>query len=152
MAFFQKVGWNFFRSPNLKEKYSKKTILSLKFKFPVNNSKVLLVGNLNFKLRIVFWNIFFWDLEIWKSNCTFWKKAPLDEAVVTQVRSSDLSLLNNRIIKSIFKGYKIENLTPKENFVVLKILANFRFWGFVGLGHGRFTLGYNLPKVFLRSS
>ena len=34
-----------------------------------------LAGNLNFKLRIVFWNIFFGDLEIWKTNCTFWKKA-----------------------------------------------------------------------------
>ena len=36
---------------------------------------MILAGNLNFKLRIVFWNIFFWDLEIWKTNRTFWKKA-----------------------------------------------------------------------------
>ena len=42
-----------------------KTILSLKFEFPANNSKVLLAGNLNFKLRIAFWNIFF---EIWRSE------------------------------------------------------------------------------------
>ena len=42
-----------------KKKYSKKTILSLKFKFPANNSKMFLAGNLNFKFRIVFWNIFF---------------------------------------------------------------------------------------------
>ena len=38
--------------------------MNLKFKFPANNSKVLLAGNLNFKLRIVFWNIFF--LKIWR--------------------------------------------------------------------------------------
>ena len=36
---------------------------------------LLLVGNLNFKFRIVFLNIFFGDVEIWKTNHTFWKKA-----------------------------------------------------------------------------
>ena len=36
VAFFRKCD-SFFRSPNLKKKYSKKTILSLKFKFPANN-------------------------------------------------------------------------------------------------------------------
>ena len=40
-----------------------KAILSLKFKFPANNSKVFLAGNLNFELRIVFWNMFFWRFE-----------------------------------------------------------------------------------------
>ena len=29
----------------------------------------------NFKLRIVFWTIFWWDWEIWRTNLTFWKKA-----------------------------------------------------------------------------
>ena len=33
VAFFQKVWWNFFRSPNLKKKIFQKSILSLKFKF-----------------------------------------------------------------------------------------------------------------------
>ena len=33
----------------------------------------LLAGFLNFNFRIVFRNIFY--LEIWKTNCTFWKKA-----------------------------------------------------------------------------
>ena len=33
VAFFQKVRWNFFRSPNLKKNIFQKTILSLKFKF-----------------------------------------------------------------------------------------------------------------------
>ena len=41
VAFFQKVRWNFFRSPNLKKKIFQKTILGLKFKFSANNSKVL---------------------------------------------------------------------------------------------------------------
>ena len=59
VAFFRKCD-SFFKSPNLKKKIFQKTILSLKFKFPANNSKVLLAGNLNFKLRIAFWNIFFW--------------------------------------------------------------------------------------------
>ena len=65
VAFFQKVGFVFLDLQISKKIYSKKTILKLKYKFPTNNSKVLLVGNLNFKLRIVFWNIFFFgDLEI----------------------------------------------------------------------------------------
>ena len=63
VAFFQKVRFVFQISKSQK-KYSKKTILSLKFKFPANNSKVFWAGNLNFKFRIVFWNIFFGDFEI----------------------------------------------------------------------------------------
>ena len=79
------------------KKYSKKTILSLKFKFPDNNSKVWFVfqiskfppknipkklswaWNLDFKFRIVFWNVFFFfgDWEIWKTNHTYWKKPHL---------------------------------------------------------------------------
>ena len=58
VAFFRK-GVSFFRSPNLEKNILQKTILSLKFKFPANNTLLLLAGNLNFKLRIVFWNIFF---------------------------------------------------------------------------------------------
>ena len=76
-GFFSESAMCFSNLQISKKKYSKKTILNLKFKFPTNNSKVLLAGNLNFKLRIVFWNIFFWDLEIWKMNRTFWKKPPL---------------------------------------------------------------------------
>ena len=45
-------------SSNLQKKIFQKTILDLKFKFPSNNSKVLLARNSNFKFRIVFWNIF----------------------------------------------------------------------------------------------
>ena len=53
----------FFQISKSKKKLFQKTILSLKFKFPANNSKVFLAGNLNFKFRIVFWNIFFWRFE-----------------------------------------------------------------------------------------
>ena len=52
------------RFSNLQKKIFQKSILSLKFKFPANNSRQQMAENLNFKLRIVFWNIFFGDLEI----------------------------------------------------------------------------------------
>ena len=54
------------RFPDLqisKKKYSEKLSWVWNLNFPKNNSKVFLLGNLNFKLRIVFWNIF---LEIWR--------------------------------------------------------------------------------------
>ena len=35
---------------------------------------MLWAGILNFKFRIVFWNIFFGDWDIWNTNRTFWKK------------------------------------------------------------------------------
>ena len=38
---------------------------------------LLWAGISNFKFMIVIWNIFFGDLEIWKTNHTFWKKPPL---------------------------------------------------------------------------
>jgi hypothetical protein len=63
-GFFSESAIRFFKSPNLQKKIFQKTILSLKFKFPANNTLLLLAGNLNFKFRIVFWNIFFGDLEI----------------------------------------------------------------------------------------
>ena len=52
-----------------------KTILSLKSKFPTNNSKVFLSGNLNFKFRVVFWNIFSWRFGDLKNESNFLKKA-----------------------------------------------------------------------------
>ena len=64
-VFFRKCDV-FFKSPNLQKNIFQKTILSLKFKFPANYSILCLAGNLNFKLRIVFWNIFlggFGDLK-----------------------------------------------------------------------------------------
>ena len=73
-GFFSESSIHFLDLQISKKKLFQKTILSLKFKFPANYSILLLAGNLNFKLRIVFWNIFFWDLEIQKTHHTFWKK------------------------------------------------------------------------------
>ena len=50
--------------------------MGLKFKFTTNNSKVFLAGNLNFKFRIVFWNLF---LEILR----FEKRIALSEKMPT---------------------------------------------------------------------
>ena len=58
-GFFFRKRYLFFKSPNLKKKIFQKTLRSLKIKFPANYSILLLAGNVNFKLRIVFWNIFF---------------------------------------------------------------------------------------------
>ena len=61
------------RFSNLQKKIFQKPILSLKFKFPYNNTLLLLAGNSNFKFRIVFWNIFFWRFEkrIFLEKATF---------------------------------------------------------------------------------
>ena len=40
------------------------------------NSKVLLAGNVNFKLRIVFWNTSFWRFGDLKNESNFLKKKP----------------------------------------------------------------------------
>ena len=50
VAFFSESAMKFFQiSKSHKEIFqNEKAILSLKFEFPVNNSKVLLAGNLNF--------------------------------------------------------------------------------------------------------
>ena len=49
---------------NLQKKIFQKTILNLKFKIPAHNIILFWAGILNFKFRIVFWNIFFGDWEI----------------------------------------------------------------------------------------
>ena len=58
VPFFQKVQFVFQISKS-QDKIFQKTILSLKFKFPANNPLLSMTGNLKFKLRIVFLNIFF---------------------------------------------------------------------------------------------
>ena len=60
---------SFFKSPNLQKKFFQITIyLELEIWICC---LLLLAENLNFKFRIVIWNIFFGDLEIWKTNHTF---------------------------------------------------------------------------------
>ena len=81
VAFFRKFD-SFFKSPNLQEKIFQKTTLNLKFKFPDKNTLLLLVGNLDFKLRIVFWNIFFWRFGDLKNESHFLKKSHLYQVEV----------------------------------------------------------------------
>ena len=62
---------SFFIPPNLEKKYSKKTILNLKFKISAQSSIMLWAGILNFKFKIVFWNTFFSRFGDLKINRTF---------------------------------------------------------------------------------
>ena len=74
-GFFPESAIRFLDLQISKKKIFQKTILNLKFKIPAHNIILLSTGNLNFKLRIVFLEYsFFGDWEIWKTNCTFWKK------------------------------------------------------------------------------
>ena len=97
VAFFRKFD-SFFKSPNLQEKIFQKTTLNLKFKLPDKNTLLLLVGNLDFKLRIVFWNILFGVLEIWKMNHTFGKKATFrcSMAVIAKSNPANVSFRISR--------------------------------------------------------
>ena len=72
-VFFRKCD-SFFKSPILPKKIFQKTILNLKYKISANNSIMSRVGVLNFKFRIVFWNIFFGDM---KNELHFLKKSHL---------------------------------------------------------------------------
>ena len=58
-GFFSESAIRFLDLQISKKTIFQKTIFNLKFKFPTNNSKVLLAGNLDFKLRIVFLEYFF---------------------------------------------------------------------------------------------
>ena len=72
-AFFQKVRFIFQISKSRKK--------NIPISYPI--SKQQMVGS--FKLRIVFWNIFFFgDLEIWKAYRTFRKKPPLSVSFIVQ--------------------------------------------------------------------
>ena len=90
MTFFQKVRYVFQISKSPKKRYSKKPILNMKFEFPAN-TLLLLAGNLNFKFRIVFWNIFF--LEIW----SFEKRIALSEKKPPLLLSSKFCLCPDSI-------------------------------------------------------
>ena len=74
--FFRKCD-SFFRSPNLEKKIFQKTILNLKFKIPAQNSIMLWAGILNFKFKIVFWNIFFSKFGDLKNESHFLEKSHL---------------------------------------------------------------------------
>ena len=73
--FFRKCD-SFFKSPNLQKKIFQKTILNLKFKFPAKKHFTVIGGKFKFQAQDSFLEYFFFgDLEIWKTNHTFWKKA-----------------------------------------------------------------------------
>ena len=99
VAFFQKEK-SFFRSPNLKRRIFQKTISNLKFKIPAQNSIMLLKGILNFKFKIVFWNIFF-------------------------LRFGDLKNESHFLKKATFSCKKICNLLMKLKFQLFSIFPNF---------------------------
>ena len=63
-GFFSEGVICFSNLPISKKKIFQKTILNLKFKIPAHNIILLWAGILNFKFRIVFWNIFF--VQIWR--------------------------------------------------------------------------------------
>ena len=96
-GFFSESAMKFFQISKSQRKIFQKAILSLKFKFPTYNSKELLAGNLNYKLRLVFLEyFFFWDLEIWKTNPTFWKKATFTVNNYNNIWSENNSNANSK--------------------------------------------------------
>ena len=112
MAFFRKCD-SFFRSPNLKKKFQK-TILSLKFEFPANNSKVFLAGNLNFKFRIVFCNIFFRRFGNLKNELHFLKICHLYHPFVHAKIVKSWSILTS-CSKKLLSMIPIQNNSRKFN-------------------------------------
>ena len=62
---------------NLQIKNIPKNYPEIEIEFFDKNSKGLLAGNLDFKFRIVFWNISFWRFGDLKNTSHFWKKSHL---------------------------------------------------------------------------
>ena len=84
-GFFQKVGFVFQISQSPEKKYSKKTILNLKFKIPAQNSTIMLCmgGNLKFQVQDSFFEYIFF--EIWRSKkriALSEKKSPISKSKV----------------------------------------------------------------------
>mgnify|MGYP007048365776 CR=1 FL=1 len=75
MSLFQKVRF-VFQISQYPKKIFQKTILNLKFKIPAHNIILLWAGILNFKFRIVFWNIFFWEIGRFEKQITLSEKKP----------------------------------------------------------------------------
>jgi hypothetical protein len=77
-VFFSESLIRFSNIPISKKKFSKKTILNLKFKISAHNMILILAGILNFKSKIVFWMILFWRLgDLKKRNILSKEKPPL---------------------------------------------------------------------------
>jgi len=61
-------------------------------------SCLLWAGNSKFKFRIVIWNNFFWDLEVWKMNFTFWKKATFTKNLGTFIREAKIGCHRTKFV------------------------------------------------------
>ena len=105
-------------------------MLNLKFKFPAKNTLLLLAGNLNFKLRIVFWNIFFLKFGDLKNESHFLKKATF----IKRYRFPKTSLMVHT--KDFSKGCvflsastiaKERNTQPFENSLVHTVQSMSKF-------------------------
>ena len=113
VAFFQKVRFVFFKSPNLQKKIFQKTILSLKFKFPANNT-------------LLFGIIFF---EIWRSE----KRTALSEKEPTLKRQNIYNFLTI-FVNSDHSGSNVRGLyinsthqSLQPNFFQVSILYILQF-------------------------
>ena len=110
MFFFRKCN-SFFKSPNLQ-----KTILNLKFKFSANTTLLWLAGNLDFKLRIVFWNIFFWRFGDLKNESNFLKKRHL---YIKWVIKFDISSDTNWLFCLFLRCWAIRMLSMWHDYILL---------------------------------
>ena len=106
-GFFSESAIRFFKSPNLQKKYSKKTILSLKFKFPANNT-------------LLYFNI---DLEIWNTHSTFWKKSPLGE-------STKIGCILRKVV-TLFDNFRKKKIFWKSQLLFESILEGLKMFSFL---------------------
>ena len=105
VAFFRKCD-SFFKSPNLQKKIFQKTILSLKFKFPANNT-------------LLYFNI---DLEIWNTHSTFWKKSPLGE-------STKIGCILRKVV-TLFDNFRKKKIFWKSQLLFESILEGLKMFSF----------------------
>ena len=107
VAFFRKCE-SLFKSP---KKIFQKTILNLKFKIPAHNSIILWAGILNFKFRIVVWNILFWKLGDLKNESHSLKKSHLQYvlSISTLILAYKSFMKVFRAISIFIRSYKMGN-------------------------------------------
>ena len=70
-GFFSESAIRFSNLPISSKKIFQKTILTLKFKIPTHNIILLWTGILNFKFRMVLWNILIWRMGDLKNESHF---------------------------------------------------------------------------------
>ena len=97
MVFFRECDL-FSQYPNLQKENIPKYYPG--HEIPAHNSSMLWAGILNFKCRIFFWNLFFGDLEIWKTNHTFWRKAIFNRNVSWKCMNLNCIIILERILSN----------------------------------------------------